>query len=855
MSERICFEGRVIDPASHLAQRSRREKLRAQEIYNNAANQSGSFSNLMSQQTRRVPPHPAQAGVVDEMPGVYAAADTQMFSEIFNFPTGVELLGVPAKDDNVHGSKLNATNNSNWRVSNGHQQQYMSNDFAGQNMATSGGGAQFREGNVNMQGLHNVEAMQLYLMNPANGDYSGAPTPPPANMVISFPHNISMDHQGSAEISSHKNYAEVPLQFPTFPHSMGSQGLGIDQVPSNVRESWQGGGVNELLLLPTAGNGNLHNTTTNHQHQHQFTAAQLNNNNTVNWANRHVGSLQQPVTSQWCEQALGTKVGDGFRSRDDRSAQGLSLSLSSNSQMQVQSFETVKAKTQDVFNGAKLGNFSRSEGVLSGRGIWNPNAHGGGSAHMNMGSTGAFAGYLKHSKYMKPTQQLLDEFCNVAGKGVKNLHSGVPAKQDPHKFEEGKERESSFGGHHMASHSIAQTTRKIGSSVSISGNSAASAAAATGISNDSGKDQITFAVDRFELRRRKAKLLWMLDEVDRRYRHYCDQMRMVVTSFESAAGVGAAGTYTCLASKAMSRHFRCLKDAINGQIKSTNEALGEKESSLPGITKGETPRLKFIEQGLRQQRAFQQVGMLEQDAWRPQRGLPERAVTVLRAWLFEHFLHPYPSDADKHLLARQTGLSRSQVSNWFINARVRLWKPMVEEMYQEEAKEEEIRDKDTNPNNGNSHEKGGASDSNKSSEDLKPMAPESSCTMSLPLESQDEMFEFRGGGGEQIMSSSLTRNTSATNARKAAAEVMKSAEIREHADNANKVQGSEVGGLDFSGYNGGGSSSSGMFHQQNLTSTFFGSGDVSLTLGLRHSGALSVPVADQEKYHNALYLP
>lgn len=30
-----------------------------------------------------------------------------------------------------------------------------------------------------------------------------------------------------------------------------------------------------------------------------------------------------------------------------------------------------------------------------------------------------------------------------------------------------------------------------------------------------------------------------------------------------------------------------------------------------------------------------------------------------------------------------------QVSNWFINARVRLWKPMVEEMYLEETKEEE----------------------------------------------------------------------------------------------------------------------------------------------------------------------
>lgn len=29
-----------------------------------------------------------------------------------------------------------------------------------------------------------------------------------------------------------------------------------------------------------------------------------------------------------------------------------------------------------------------------------------------------------------------------------------------------------------------------------------------------------------------------------------------------------------------------------------------------------------------------------------------------------------------------------QVSNWFINARVRLWKPMVEDMYQQESKEE-----------------------------------------------------------------------------------------------------------------------------------------------------------------------
>ncbi|KAI3930517.1 hypothetical protein MKX01_036963 [Papaver californicum] len=82
--------------------------------------------------------------------------------------------------------------------------------------------------------------------------------------------------------------------------------------------------------------------------------------------------------------------------------------------------------------------------------------------------------------------------------------------------------------------------------------------------------------------------------------------------------------------------------------------------------------------------------MLQQNAWRPQRGLPESSVSVLRAWLFEHFLHHYPKDSDKSMLAKQAGLTRSQVSNWFINARVRLWKTMVEEMYKEDICDPEV---------------------------------------------------------------------------------------------------------------------------------------------------------------------
>lgn len=110
--------------------------------------------------------------------------------------------------------------------------------------------------------------------------------------------------------------------------------------------------------------------------------------------------------------------------------------------------------------------------------------------------------------------------------------------------------------------------------------------------------------------------------------------------------------------------------------------------------------MNSADQQLLQQHALQQFGMMQQHAWRPQRGLPERAVSVLRTWLFEHFLHPYPKDSDKLLLGRQTGLSRNQVSNWFINARVRLWKPMVEEMYSEEIRDEDVEEADKPAQNG-----------------------------------------------------------------------------------------------------------------------------------------------------------
>ncbi|KAM1261920.1 hypothetical protein ACFX13_027817 [Malus domestica] len=297
-----------------------------------------------------------------------------------------------------------------------------------------------------------------------------------------------------------------------------------------------------------------------------------------------------------------------------------------------------------------------------------------GGHHVSFGSSSSFGvvNVLRNSKYVKAAQELLEEFCSVG---------------------RGQLKKNKFGG---------STSGRQNTTTNPSSNPASGGGGDGGASSSSSKDVPPLsAADRIEHQRRKVKLLSMIDEasshhhityrkVDRRYNHYCEQMQMVVNAFDLVMGFGAAVPYTALAQKAMSRHFRCLKDAIAAQLKHSCELIGEKDGAgTSGITKGETPRLKLLEQSLRQQRAFHQMGMMEQEAWRPQRGLPERSVNILRAWLFEHFLHPYPSDADKHLLARQTGLSRNQVSNWFINARVRLWKPMVEEMYQQEANEEE----------------------------------------------------------------------------------------------------------------------------------------------------------------------
>ncbi|KAL0302690.1 UNVERIFIED_CONTAM: BEL1-like homeodomain protein 2 [Sesamum angustifolium] len=295
--------------------------------------------------------------------------------------------------------------------------------------------------------------------------------------------------------------------------------------------------------------------------------------------------------------------------------QGLSLSLSSLRNLEAAKFEKITAANGELFLtgqgiGASCNNPYGSKDFATNQLLFNPprlassssSGHGN-QVHFGYVESARSTNFLRNSRYLRAAQELLEEFCSVGRGQLKNQR-------------------------------IKNQDRNPNSAPDSGG-------VATGPSSSKDHHHPLSPAERTDHQRRKIKLLAMLDEVDMRYLRYCEQMQAMVYSFDSIVGQGAATVYTGLAQKAMSRHFRCMKDAIIGEVKVSCEALGEKDVSVgSGLTKGETPRLKLLEQKYRQQKALQHMGMLDPESWRPQRGLPERSVNILRSWLFEHFLHP-----------------------------------------------------------------------------------------------------------------------------------------------------------------------------------------------------------------------
>nr|CAB3498880.1 unnamed protein product [Digitaria exilis] len=208
-----------------------------------------------------------------------------------------------------------------------------------------------------------------------------------------------------------------------------------------------------------------------------------------------------------------------------------------------------------------------------------PNSYQGDDNRMkNMQSEASRA--IRNSKYLKAAQELLDEIVSV-WKSVKNNADKGPG-------EAGKADGKETGGG-IKSEGVSANPQESGA------NAAAELSAA----------------EKQELQNKMAKLMAMLDEVERKYKHYYHQMQLVMSSFDMVAGSGAAKPYTAVALQTISRHFRCLKDAINDQIGVIRKKLGEDDNTSG--KEGKLTRLRYIDQQIRQQRAFQQYVRL----WKP----------------------------------------------------------------------------------------------------------------------------------------------------------------------------------------------------------------------------------------------
>ncbi|KAG1367852.1 homeobox protein ATH1 [Cocos nucifera] len=157
---------------------------------------------------------------------------------------------------------------------------------------------------------------------------------------------------------------------------------------------------------------------------------------------------------------------------------------------------------------------------------------------------------------------------------------------------------------------------------------------------------------RLETEKEKSQLLVMLQMIDCRYNQCLDQIQNVMSAFNKATESVTPQLHARFALHTISVIYKNLRERIGSRILLIGQRLSSK------CTKEQE---KTLESSLIQKQWTWQKMRKDQQSWRPQRGLPEKSVSVLRAWMFQNFLHPYPKDDEKHLLALKSGLTRSQV--------------------------------------------------------------------------------------------------------------------------------------------------------------------------------------------------
>ncbi|KAJ6957515.1 homeobox protein ATH1-like isoform X2 [Populus alba x Populus x berolinensis] len=148
--------------------------------------------------------------------------------------------------------------------------------------------------------------------------------------------------------------------------------------------------------------------------------------------------------------------------------------------------------------------------------------------------------------------------------------------------------------------------------------------------NDRIDVQMDPALQKRALEAKRTQLLTLLQVVDERFSQCLDEIHTVISAFHAATELDPQ-IHTRFSLQTISFLYKRLRERISNQIL----AMGAHLDSGDTIeTEG-----SFGTSYLQKQWTLQQLKKNDQ-LWRPQRGLPERSVSVLRAWMFQNFLHP-----------------------------------------------------------------------------------------------------------------------------------------------------------------------------------------------------------------------
>jgi len=113
-----------------------------------------------------------------------------------------------------------------------------------------------------------------------------------------------------------------------------------------------------------------------------------------------------------------------------------------------------------------------------------------------------------------------------------------------------------------------------------------------------------------------------------------DEIQSAASKYGGMAGGGGA-LLAPFAHGAVSAAHRRLRARITGEI----AAASRRGAPPPPLTLADRER-SWESAFIQKHWALRQLRRGDQQSWRPQRGLPEKSVAVLKAWMFENFLRP-----------------------------------------------------------------------------------------------------------------------------------------------------------------------------------------------------------------------